>query len=83
MLESIVSQSTSASRYEKYWIFFSKEQFHQNKTSYVQKRSCWASRMNIKFKLQNQFSSTRTQPVSKKLRRKVEVIGNAMLQVIA
>ena len=32
MLESIVSQSTSASRHEKYWIFFSKQQFHQNKT---------------------------------------------------
>ena len=52
MLESIVSQSTSASRHEKYWIFFSKQQFHQNKTSYVQERACWASRMNIKLKLQ-------------------------------
>ena len=31
MLESIVSQSTSASRYEKYWIFFSKQQFHAKK----------------------------------------------------
>ena len=78
MLKSIISQSTSASRHEKYWICFSKQQFHQNKTSYVQKRSCWTSRMNIVFKVQNQFSSTRTS-VSKKLQHKVEVIGNAKL----
>ena len=32
MLESIVSQSKSALRQEKYWICFSKQQFHQNKT---------------------------------------------------
>ena len=37
MLERTVTQSTSASMHEKYWIFFSKQQFHQNKTSYVQK----------------------------------------------
>ena len=82
MLESILSQSTSASRHEKYWIYlFSQTTVPPNLTLKLCPKTLMLDFKNeycIQITKSVQFYKN-IKAVTKGLRRKVEVIGNAML----